>query len=142
MKIMNTANNFYEKDLFAWTETQVNLLKNKEFEKLDLINIIEEIESLGTSTKRSLSSHLKTFFLHKLKTRYQPEFDCTSWKNSIRNSLEDLKEILNDNPSLKSYLNECLNKSYERARNDAIAETGLSERIFPNECPWKLEEIL
>ena len=61
----------YEKDFFAWTEKQVQLLKNKDFEKLDIENLVEEIETLGRSEKRVIKSHLINLLMHMLKINYQ-----------------------------------------------------------------------
>lgn len=41
----------YEKDFFAWTQEQANYIKNRAFEKLDLIHLFEEIESMGAKEK-------------------------------------------------------------------------------------------
>ena len=37
----------HDKDFFKWTCDQAQLLKKREFSKLDIDNLIEEIESLG-----------------------------------------------------------------------------------------------
>jgi hypothetical protein len=34
-----------ETDFYAWTEEQVNLLKNQQWKQVDATNLIEEIES-------------------------------------------------------------------------------------------------
>lgn len=45
----------YEKDTYAWTQQQVALLANGEFDQADWPNIIEEIESLGKIQRSTLS---------------------------------------------------------------------------------------
>jgi len=47
---MTTAT--YETDFYTWTVQQADLLRNEEFEELDLPNLIEEIESMGKSQRR------------------------------------------------------------------------------------------
>lgn len=62
----------YEKDFFKWTKTQANHLKKKEFSKLDIENLIEEIKSLGRSEKRAIKSYLANLLLDLLKIECQP----------------------------------------------------------------------
>jgi Domain of unknown function DUF29 len=47
----------YDADFYQWTENQVNCLKKGEFEKLDIVHMIEEIESLGNLEKNAIESH-------------------------------------------------------------------------------------
>ncbi len=53
-----------------------------------------------------------------------------------------IKKILKDSPSLKSYLREILQECYLDARNLLIDETELDASIFPLEVLANLEEIL
>ena len=134
-------NQQYETDFYAWTNDQADLLKQREFERLDMENLIEEIESLGRSEKRTLKNYLENLLMHKLKAKYQPEKHTKSWDNSIFEADFKTKEVLSENPSLKPKLHEILKSAYEGATYRASRETGLKKEIFPEECPWKIEEI-
>ena len=92
----------YEMDFYGWTEEQTHLLKQKDYSKVDWQNLIDEIESLGRSEKRSLTSLLTIYFMHLLKKKYQPNHDCRSWDLSIKNSHLKFLERLSENPSAKS----------------------------------------
>jgi hypothetical protein len=65
-------------DFYKWTHDQSDLLKRKEFNKLDIINLIEELESLGNSERSAIESHLTILFVHLLKIEYQPVMNCKS----------------------------------------------------------------
>lgn len=132
----------YEKDFHLWTETQVNFLKKGEFENLDIDHLIEEIESLGRSERDKLERFLTLLLMHMLKVKYQPERHTKSWDLSIKNSRHQAKKVLKENPSLKPKLQQSLKDAYFSARLEAAIETGLEERAFPKECPWKIDEIL
>ncbi|MFM6312130.1 MAG: DUF29 family protein, partial [Dolichospermum sp.] len=43
---MNTFS-LYTNDFHAWTQEQVNLLTNQQWDILDTVNLIEELETLG-----------------------------------------------------------------------------------------------
>jgi hypothetical protein len=63
-------------------------------------------------------------------------------EKEIRNFRLQIADILEDSPSLKSYLREILAKCYLDARNLMIDETRLDASIFPVEVLANLEEIL
>lgn len=132
----------YEQDFYKWTQNQASFLKNKEFSKLDIDHLIEEIESLGRSEKRAIESYLANLILHLLKIKFQPSKHTKTWDLSVRNSRHKIGVLLEENPSLKRYLPNILNEAYFTARLSAIVETGLDEDLFPEKCEWTLKEIL
>jgi hypothetical protein len=136
------VNTSYDKDFYKWTSDQASLLKKGEFSKLDIINLIEEIESLGRSEKRTLKSYLRNALLHMLKAKYQPERHTKSWDASIQFSMFEAKECIKENPSMKTKLKEIFNTAYKEARYGASIETGIELKVFPKESPWNLNDIL
>ena len=42
----------YDTDFYAWTQEQVNLLRKRQWNQLDLPNLIEEVESLGKQERQ------------------------------------------------------------------------------------------
>ncbi|MDJ0578229.1 MAG: DUF29 domain-containing protein [Xenococcaceae cyanobacterium MO_234.B1] len=142
IQINNSQETLYNQDYYQWLTHTAKLLKEKEFTKLDLENLIEEIESLGKSEKRAIKSNLIIVILHLLQWRYQPEKHSNSWKASIREHRRRIQELLTDSPSLKNYLPEILATCYLAAKKQASDETGLSIIAFPEECPFSLAECL
>lgn len=132
----------YDTDFYKWTQKQSKLLKDMEFDKLDLKNLIEEIADLGSSKESQLESHLIILLMHLLKQEYQQHMRSHSWIYSIRNSRFRVKKVLSKNPSLKHKLPEIFKDAYFSARLEAIAETGEDEKIFPKKCPWTFDEIM
>jgi hypothetical protein len=57
----------YDSDYQLWLDQTVAQLRSQDFGNLDLENLIEEIESLGKSDKRALSSDLMRLCEHLLK---------------------------------------------------------------------------
>lgn len=74
----------YEVDFSAWATSQANFLKTGEFKKLDIDNLIEEIEDLSRRERDKLVSHLENLLMHKLKVKYQPTMHTASWDSSSR----------------------------------------------------------
>lgn len=138
---MTTAT--YETDFYLWTQQQATLLRQGEFNRVDLdcANIAEEIESMGKRDRRSISSYVQNVLLHLLKWRYQPEQRGTSWKLSIRNGRRQARNLLKESPSLKPLLAEIAEDEYPGVREDAADETGLPISTFPEACPFTIEQI-
>ena len=51
----------YDTDFSKWVKEQAKFLKKKEFEQLDMQNLIEEIESLGKDRKKNIRELLRDF---------------------------------------------------------------------------------
>lgn len=79
---------------------------------------------------------------HLLNWEYQPERRSRSWLSTLRIQRLDTIELLEENPSLKPYLEETLGKAYRKAVELAASEIDRSSHQFPTECPYELAEIL
>ncbi|MBC5798000.1 DUF29 domain-containing protein [Sphaerospermopsis sp. LEGE 00249] len=136
------SSNLYNEDFYLWIETTAKQLKNGNFAEIDLENLIEEIESMGRSEKRSLKSNLLILLMHLLKYKYQPDKRSNSWLSTIFEHRRRLKEELTESPSLKKYFAEVFSECYQDARKQASLETGLSIDTFSVDCPFTTDEIL
>lgn len=125
----------YDRDFHAWSRQQAELLRAGELAQADLEHITEEIESVGKTVNRELVSRLTVLLLHLLKWRYQPEGHSNSWRLSIANLHDEIADPLDDNPSLKSVLDEVARSAYRYARRKAAIETNRGEERFPPQCP-------
>ena len=134
----------YEQDFYAWVEQTAELLQSHQWDTLDLEHLVEEVVDLGKSQQRALQSALRLVLSHLLKWKYQPERRSRSWQVTITRERLNLDELLQESPSLQRFLNdaEWINTTYQRARQEAIVETGLSEDNFAIACPFSVDEIL
>jgi hypothetical protein len=132
----------YETDYLKWIDTIIEKLRLQDYSNIDWENLIEEIEDMGRSERKSLKSNLIVVLTHLLKWQYQPEFRSGSWKGSIVEHRRRIREALSDSPSLKPYLEEVFAGCYLDAVEQASAETGLAVETFPQECPYTSAEVL
>lgn len=132
----------YESDFYAWTQAQVTLLKTQQWEKLDAVNLIEEIEALGRKERQELMNPLGILLGYLLKWQFQPEQRSNSWLGTIREQQVQIKLLLEDSPSLQPYLDQVLPAAYELGLALAIRETQLGEAIFPEACCYTVEQAL
>jgi Domain of unknown function DUF29 len=131
----------YEQDFYAWTQQQAEMLRSGQVEKLDIENLIEEIESLGKQQLQELRNRLVVLLGHLLKWYYQPEARSKSWVGTIREQRQQVQRHLKENPSLKPYLSEAIEIGYQSGLNLIDIETPLDSRHLPQSCPFSTEDI-
>ena len=136
---MSTQPATYDSDLYTWSLEQAELLRQGKFDQADLKHIIEEIEDMSKSEKRALQSFLENLLMHLLKWVHQPGLRGNSWKYTVIEQRKRLHNHLRENPGLKGKLDESIKDAYSLARLSAARETGLSDKLFPEICPWTFE---
>ncbi len=132
----------YDQDFFAWTEEQARLLRAGEFSQLDVENIAEEMEDMGRSIRRELRSRLALLVMHLLKWQCQPAYRSPSWSATIGEQRQQISELFEESPSLKSFPQDNLLKIHKLAVTKAVRDTGLPETAFPGVCPFTPDQIL
>ena len=106
----------YDRDILLWVEDTVTKLRTRDFKNLDLDNLIEEVDSLGKSQRHAMRSLLRRLIEHLLKRCYVPLLECYgSGQREIRAFRNEIKNILEDAPSLKNFIADILPQVYARA---------------------------
>jgi hypothetical protein len=132
----------YEEDVYAWAQEQARLLRAGEFAEVDADNVAEEILDVGRNEYDKLVSALRVLLTHMLKWDHQPGKRSRSWANTIAEQRDRAELQLDENPSLKSRLDEAVRRGYRTARRSASTETDLPLEAFPDTCPYDWETIL
>ncbi len=132
----------YDADFDAWARQQAAALRTKDWAALDIEHLAEEVEELRKTERRGLRSQLRLILSHLLKWVYQPDKRTDSWRSTIANGRVLVQEDLEDSPGLARELPGLVVWAYPRARRDASQETDLPLAIFPEACPWQLDQVL
>ena len=146
---MTITNNFttqlkqlYETDDYLWLLETIKLLKQGRFDEVDLENLIEELEDLGSEKKNAVVSLLEQVIRHLLLLQYwQEEYERNSyhWQGEIVNFRNQLKRRLTGN--LHNYLTQEMLEIYADALEYVKVKTKF-QVDFPEECPYTLEQLL
>jgi hypothetical protein len=131
----------YEIDFYQWTIEQSQLLALGKLDGLDLVNLVEEIESLGKQQRAELENRLSILLGHLLKWELQPELRGKSWRLTIKEQRLRIQRLILKNPSLKSYLSEAIADGFELALVLVERETPLESKDLPQECVYSVEQI-
>jgi hypothetical protein len=139
----NRLQKLYEIDDYLWLQETLKLLKNNDFNSLDLENLIEELEDLGKNSFNKVRSLLRQIIIHLLLLEHwQEEYDLNHryWMGEIIAFRDDLNNNLTT--TLNNKLNQELESIYNVSRRVVIQKTGLHQKIFPAHCPYSLEQLL
>ncbi len=136
------SNDLYEMDFYAWTQEQVRIIRSGHVADADIVNLAEEIDSVGRTQKVKIASNLNIVLIHLLKWIYQPSARSLGWRGSIDEHRDRVRRIVEASPSLVEFPESVLDVEYRRARIKAALQTGLPRAAFPQECPFSLNEIL
>lgn len=142
MKTITDLKQLYEIDDSQWLEEMIKLLKNRQFQSLDLENLIEELEDLGKRDKNTVFSLLEKIIRHLLLLQYwanEYENNSVHWQGEIYTFRTQLNRRINT--TLRNYLKSELDAIYKDALGFVKIKTQNSVN-FPSECPYSLEQLL
>jgi hypothetical protein len=132
----------YEQDVYAWAQTTAALIRAGKWHEVDATSVAEEVESVGASEYRAVSSAMYQILVHLLKWRYQPHRRGRSWQSSLVEHRTRVPRALRRAPSLAREIPAMIVEEYPAACHKASVQTGLPLRIFPATCPWTPEQVL
>ncbi len=141
MTITTHLKQLYETDENLWLEETIELLKQKQFNKLDLEHLIEELISLGKRDLAKAKSLLRQIIIHVLLLQYwQVEYERNHrhWIGEIKTFRYDLNNHLTTN--LTNKLQDDLENIYQSAVEFVKIKTDLN--IFLEKCPYTLVQLL
>jgi hypothetical protein len=142
IQCLSPGTDLYEKDYVLWSETIVQQLRDRAYDQVDWVNLIEEIEDMSRRERKALQSNLVVLLLHLLKWQFQAQMRSGSWRGSIVEHRQRIQDDLQESPSLRSVLPQVWDEAYRKAVARAVAETGLEIEVFPIVCPYDVEQIL
>jgi Domain of unknown function DUF29 len=135
----------YDQDFYLWIRTTINQLQARQFERVDLENLLEELDDMGRSEKRKIENLLIQLLVHLLKLTYWTQERGRNeghWKGEILNFRRQILREIKDSPSLKPYILEIFEECYQFARKETQVRMRLPLDTFPVIPIGSLEQIL
>ncbi len=139
---MNQLATEYDSDFHAWIQHHITLLKEGRFGEIDAEHLILELEDMGKSNLRDLESRFIILIAHLLKWQFQPDKRSNSWSSSINEQRVRIARLLRKTPSLKRELYNAIEDALPDTLEIAVDDTTLPPSIFPNKCPYTIEQLL
>jgi hypothetical protein len=117
------ATKLYETDYLEWTQFQIEALRSRKWDAIDIEGLIEELEELGKSDRDAVESLLTRLYEHIFKIVYwesERERNLNHWQFEIISFRNQINKKLKKQPSLKRYLDEidaeCWSDAFKTAR--------------------------
>ena len=126
----------HDQDICAWSFHNAQLLRHGRWAELDRANIAEELESIGRSIRRELGRCLRDLLALLLEWHYQPQRRGTDLHLAIRSQRTEIRELLEESPSLQAELHKQLTMQYPEARELAALQADVPLAGFPETCPF------
>jgi hypothetical protein len=138
------AGDLYEKDLVLWAEHQAAMLRARQFDELDLENLIEEVEDLGRRERDMVESHLETILEHLLKLALShADRPRRGWLVTVDRQRAKLARKLTT--TLRNHLEAALPALYAGVRRPVarqLENDGVALAALRSTCPYSLDQIL
>jgi len=135
----------YDRDVLAWSEHQVTLLRRaargERVNDIDWAHVVEEIEDAGLSELNAVHSLLREILVHLLKLHGWPTLGaCRHWRSEIVAFQTDAQRRLA--PSMRQRID--LDPIYARAvlQIEPLRYGGQPASVAPKTCPVSLDELL
>ena len=145
-RVRPKAEQLYQQDFYVWSEAQAALLRKRQFEALDLDNLIEEVEGLGDVKKSAVLTNASVVNEHLLKLQFSPA------GNPRRSSAESIVEHrtrleIDLTPRLRQILDHELPRIYALTRRGTARKLRLhgedgAAGALPPTCPYTLDQII
>ena len=123
----------YDRDYNLWLEQTAIAVKNRDLNNMDWDNLLEEIEDMGKSEKRSLESYLERLVEHILKLQYweaEKERNYKRWQVEVVNFRNRIKRLLKRSPSLKKYMEDIYPEIFQDAVDSQSIEFHIPDNNF------------
>jgi hypothetical protein len=124
-----------EDDYFLWLQEQVASLREvarTSNAPVDWDGLIEEIEDLGKSERRTLRSHIGTIIEHLLKLRVSPASDPRKgWQETIFRTQRSLAKLLRESPSLRREVGDIITEEMRDTADLVIDVLRLHDELTP-----------
>lgn len=139
---MNNLAELYHSDFHAWTLKAAELIRQRQFNDLNLDELAEELDSMGKKERNEAANRLVILLAHLLKWQFQPAYRNSSWRGSIIEQRKQIQRLLKQSPSIKPYIPAAIAEAYPDAADLAQRETLLPLEHFPTECPYSQDAVL
>jgi len=122
----------YDRDSYLWLEETIASLRIRDFQGLDVLHLIEELEIVAGRDRAEIENRLGVLLAHLLKRLcVDSAYDFRGWEITIREQRRHLKISLQQSPSLKRFFVE----AFDRAWQDALIEVreDYPQFVFPDQ---------
>jgi hypothetical protein len=137
----------YDRDIVAWSDQQADSLRRlaagERPNDLDLANIIEEIEALGSEQVNRVESNLINLMTHLLYLYCWPQHSSgRGWRGEVLGFAATARRAFRNSMRRKIDLEDLWQDTRRELLKKAMLMDGPMERYPLAECLWTLDDLL
>ena len=141
----------YDTDTVLWSERQADLLRRlaageRVNNQVDWENVAEEIDSVGRSQRIALASHVRVVLELLMKLAASPSVEPRrGWRETVRRARADIRELLDDSPSLRRTVDTIIARQLPSVRADVgemLADYGETPRVAIEGLSYDVDAVL
>ena len=138
-------------DVVTWAERQAALLRRMAAgeqvnEQIDWEEIAEEIESLGISERRSLTSKVRTIIEHLAKLEASSALNPRpGWKDTVSRERAEITDLLEASPGMRGSLDEVVRVQLPRGLRltaSSLANYGETPRVPLDQIRYTTDQVI
>lgn len=138
-----TLKELYEIDEYLWIQEILKLLKEKQFDKVDLENLIDQLECTANEIKFNISDLLQNIIKYLLLLEYSHNRkDRGQNYRDLRAEITHYRLEINGHitENFYRYLHDEIDSIYQQTSKYVKIKSGLD--TFPLKCPYSLDQLL
>jgi hypothetical protein len=134
----------YKTDLARWLQEPAAMLKARQFDALDLDNLVKELERMARQEGPRLWEHLRELLVWFLVWNYASDqrLHHLHWYMRMGNERVALEVLLGCSPSLRGDALEDFQACSQHGWEVASEETGFPAETFPETCPRMVQQVI
>ena len=136
----DTSHELYASDYYSWCFTQAAMLESNQLERIDGLNIAEEISDLASGQYFALEDALTDFLT--LALLYDHGRRPARVVDGLDPTRERVVAFMSAAPSLSARVDEAVREAFEFAKLRILDELDVDEASLPVVCPWAYETIM
>ncbi|MGI9282051.1 MAG: DUF29 domain-containing protein [Endozoicomonas sp.] len=133
--------NLYHTDYYRWATRQTELLKAGHLNSIDKDLLAAELRKLAQGYEQELQKRFAVLLTDLLVWQYEYDFRSYPQKCRIDTHRENIKKLLNEEPSLKNCIPKLFTAAYEEAVYEAAIRTAYWFTDFHTGL-WSVEDVL
>ncbi len=119
-----STKSLYDDDFLKWTAETITHLQNGDFQQLDIVNLIEEIDSLGKAQRNAFKGQIRALVEYLMKRCYvDMPLEYKGWERTVRHIRPEIEDLIETSPSLQNDYNQCLKKLRPEYKNTDFSDT-------------------
>jgi hypothetical protein len=123
---------------YRWSIDTVQALRDGDFSRIDMDELINEIGSIASGLRRELVSILTDIMEALLLPAYVKPGSEEAGRQLVHAQAQ-LQLLLYASPSLKEARNDAIAKAYKRAKDSVAEDDGVAK--LPDDCPFPVDRI-